>query len=176
MVDDNARKIRRVVTATNEAGRSYILSDKHLPAREIGSGETVRARLWMTHSAPASIEGIDDPINDDGNLGLAPPGSGGNVISIGEFAPDSMRFGGPERFLKPGFSTTPDRSGRHPGFHRTATLDYAVCLEGEIWALFDEEETLMRAGDVLIQRGTFHSWSNRSDSICRMLFVLIDAS
>jgi hypothetical protein len=176
MTDDNLRKVRRIVTATNEAGRSYILSDTRLPAGELATGEAVRARLWMTDCAPASIEGTDDPVSDGNNLGLAPPGSGGTVISIGEFMPDSMRFAGPERFLKPGFSTTPDRSGRHPGFHRTATLDYAVCLEGEIWALLDEDETLMRAGDVLIQRGTYHSWSNRSDSVCRILFVLIDAS
>ena len=47
--------------------------------------------------------------------------------------------------------TTPDRSARDLGFHATDTVDYAVCLEGEVWAVLDEEETLMRAGDVLIQ-------------------------
>ena len=41
--------------------------------------------------------------------------------------------------------------------------------------MLDDDETLMRQGDVLIQRGTYHAWSNRSDRICRMLFVLIDA-
>ena len=71
--------------------------------------------------------------------------------------------------------TTPHRSARHPGFHATDTVDYAICLEGEVWVVLDEDETLMRPGDVLIQRGTYHAWSNRSDKICRMLFILIDA-
>jgi len=57
----------------------------------------------------------------------------------------------------------------------TDTVDYALCLEGEIWAVLDEGETLMKAGDVMIQRGTFHAWSNRSGQPCRMAFVLIDA-
>ena len=51
----------------------------------------------------------------------------------------------------------------------------ANCLEGEIWAVLDEGETLMRPGDVLIQRGTYHAWSNRSAGVCRVAFVLIDA-
>ena len=64
---------------------------------------------------------------------------------------------------------------RHGGFHATDTVDYAICLEGEVWAVLDEDETLMRAGDVLIQRGTYHAWDNRSDTIARMAFILIDA-
>ena len=56
------------------------------------------------------------------------------------------------------------------------TVDYAICLEGEIWAVLDEGETLMRAGDVLIQRGTYHAWSNRSDRVCRVAFILVDAT
>jgi quercetin dioxygenase-like cupin family protein len=64
---------------------------------------------------------------------------------------------------------------RHPGFHQTDTVDYAIVLEGEVWAILDEAETLLKAGDVLIQRGTFHAWDNRSEAVCRVLFVLIDA-
>lgn len=62
---------------------------------------------------------------------------------------------------------------RHFWFHKTHSLDYAICLDGEIYAMMDEGETLMKAGDVLIQRATNHSWSNRSGSYCRMAFVLI---
>ena len=57
---------------------------------------------------------------------------------------------------------------------RTKTVDYAIVLEGEIYAVMDEGETLMRAGDVLIQRGTNHAWANRSDKTARIAFVLID--
>lgn len=58
--------------------------------------------------------------------------------------------------------------------HRTDTVDYAIILEGEIWAVMDEGETLMRAGDVLIQRGTNHAWANRSQQTARIAFVLMD--
>ena len=67
-----------------------------------------------------------------------------------------------------------ERDGKHPGIHRTATVDYAIVLEGEIYAVMDEDETLMRAGDVLIQRGTNHAWANRSTTTARIAFVLID--
>ena len=81
----------------------------------------------------------------------------------------------PEDLARRWARTTPERSAKDPGFHATDTVDYAICLEGEIWAVLDEGETLMRAGDVLIQRGTYHAWSNRSGRVCRMAFVLVDA-
>ena len=62
----------------------------------------------------------------------------------------------------------------HPDMHTTETVDYAICLAGEIYAVMEIGETLMRAGDVLIQRGTAHAWSNRSDDFARLCFVLID--
>ena len=68
------------------------------------------------------------------------------------------------------------RDGKHPGMHRTDTVDYAIVLEGEIYAVMDEGETLMRAGDVLIQRGTNHAWANRSKRTARIAFVLIDGN
>ncbi len=66
-------------------------------------------------------------------------------------------------------------AARHPGMHKTSTVDYALVLDGEIWALMDEGEVLMRAGDCLVQRGTNHAWSNRSDRPCRMAFILVNA-
>jgi naringenin degradation protein FdeH len=68
------------------------------------------------------------------------------------------------------------RSPRHPGFHKTSSVDYAIVLAGEIYALMDEGEVLLRAGDVLVQRGTNHAWSNRSSEPARLAFVLIDAT
>ena len=59
--------------------------------------------------------------------------------------------------------------------HRTQTIDFAVVLFGEIYMVLDKEETLLHAGDVIIQRGTHHAWSNRSNEMCRIAFVLIDA-
>src|SRR5215472_13303664 len=83
-------------------------------------------------------------------------------------------------------ATPPDGSGRHealdrgnprhPGFHKTSSVDYAIVLSGEIYALMDEGEVLLKAGDVLIQRGTNHAWSNRTDEPAYLAFVLIDAN
>ena len=66
--------------------------------------------------------------------------------------------------------------GAHPGMHRTDTVDYAILLEGEIWAIMDDGETLMRGGDILVQRGTNHAWANRSAKNARICFVLLDGS
>ena len=65
------------------------------------------------------------------------------------------------------------RPGQHPGMHRTATVDYALMLQGELVAIMDKDETVLRAGDVLIQRGTHHAWANRSGAPARVAFVLV---
>jgi len=64
---------------------------------------------------------------------------------------------------------------RHPGMHKTNTVDYAIVLSGEIWAVLDEGEVLLRAGDCLVQRGTNHAWSNRAEKPCVIAFVLVAA-
>jgi hypothetical protein len=168
-------KVRRIVTAVNAAGRSYILSDTTLPTAAVAPGEPVRAGLWITDAAPASNEGVRDPVPDGVITRIAPPNRGGTVLRIVDFVPRSVGRADPQELARRGAKITPDRSAKDPGFHATDTVDYAICLEGEIWAVLDEGETLMRPGDVLIQRGTYHAWSNRSDRVCRMAFVLIDA-
>lgn len=76
----------------------------------------------------------------------------------------------------PGSAVVTDRgSPRHPGFHKTSSVDYAIVLSGEIYALMDEGEVLLKAGDVLVQRGTNHAWSNRTDAPACLAFVLVDA-
>jgi len=168
-------KVRRIVTGVNTAGRSCIVSDTLLPTAEVAPGSPVRAGLWTTESAPASNTGAADPVPDGIILRTPPAHRGGSVIRVTDIVPDKLRAYDPEELRRRGCKTTPGRSARHPGFHATDTVDYAICLEGEVWAVLDEDETLMRPGDVLIQRGTYHAWSNRSDGICRMLFILIDA-
>ena len=168
-------KVRRIVTGVNAAGRSYIASDRTFPAGDVAPGQALRVGLWSTEAAPSSNAGAEDPV-PDGVILRTPPGAhGGSVIRITDIAPDSRHAYDPDELRRRGCKTTPDRSARHPGFHATDSVDYAICLEGEVWAMLDEGETLMRAGDVLIQRGTYHAWSNRSDRICRMAFILIDA-
>ena len=59
--------------------------------------------------------------------------------------------------------------------HRTDSLDYSIILSGEIYMMMDEDEYLLKAGDVVIQQGTNHAWSNRGAEPCLIAFVLNDA-
>jgi uncharacterized cupin superfamily protein len=59
--------------------------------------------------------------------------------------------------------------------HRTETLDYVIVLEGEIEMDMDDSTVTLKAGDVLIQRGTNHTWMNRSQQRARIAVVLVDA-
>ena len=63
---------------------------------------------------------------------------------------------------------------KHAFMHRTETIDYGIVLEGEITLIMDEGETVVRAGDIVIQRGTNHGWANRGNVPCRIAFILID--
>ena len=58
--------------------------------------------------------------------------------------------------------------------HRTETVDYALCLKGEMTMVLDDSEVVMGPGDVMVQRGTNHAWVNKSDAYCTMAFILID--
>ena len=60
--------------------------------------------------------------------------------------------------------------------HRTQTVDYGIVLDGEVVLVLDDSETVLRAGDVVVQRGTNHRWENRSGATARVAFVLIDGA
>jgi quercetin dioxygenase-like cupin family protein len=61
--------------------------------------------------------------------------------------------------------------------HRTDTVDYVICIAGEIDMVLDDAQSVtLRAGDVAIQRGTNHAWINRGDKPCRLAVVLVDAA
>ncbi len=109
------------------------------------------------------------------------PGAG-SVFRIIVYPPDTQRLAAlaPERADQhddgSGRMKALDKGNpRHPGFHKTDTIDYAIVLKGEIWALMDEGETLLKQGDVLVQRGTNHAWSNRTNEDAVLAFVLVDA-
>lgn len=163
------RHVRRIVTGENEAGRSVIVSDG--PARNItlpAHSPMVAQVLWATGEAAAKG---DDPAPEGHAFGFH--SEGGSILRIVDFPPDeSCNEDKVLGFLDENEVRDPEKP-RHFWFHKTPSLDYAIVLEGEIYAMMDEGETLMRAGDVLIQRATNHSWSNRSGKYCRMAFVLI---
>ncbi|HZP37096.1 MAG TPA: cupin domain-containing protein [Methylomirabilota bacterium] len=170
--------IRRVVTGHNAQGRSVITSDGPSPhvLTLPGRPDFALTDLWVTDRAPASNAGSADPAKR--RMSLEPPANG-TIFRVVEFPPDAAGGGFDRaaafRAMGASHAMDPDAS-RHPGMHRTDTVDYAIVLSGEIWALMDEGETLLRAGDTLVQRGTNHAWSNRSDRPCLVAFILVSAA
>jgi quercetin dioxygenase-like cupin family protein len=57
--------------------------------------------------------------------------------------------------------------------HRNETLDFGIVLYGDACLILDDSEILMTEGDVVIQRGTNHSWSNRSGKTFRITFCMM---
>jgi hypothetical protein len=174
------RKIRRIVTGHNADGKSVIISDAPSPHTlslldEPALGLT---DLWVTSSTPADNSGSADGAARPA-ITLEPP-RGGTIFRVVEFPPDQATVGKLDRkklFEVMHASGAMDRQGtRHPGMHKTATVDYAIVLSGEIYAVMDQGETLMTAGDCLVQRGTNHAWSNRSRAPCLVAFVLVSAN
>jgi uncharacterized cupin superfamily protein len=62
------------------------------------------------------------------------------------------------------------------GLHRTDTVDYVICIAGEIDMDLDDSTVTMRAGDVMVQLGTNHAWANRGTVPARVAFVLVDGT
>lgn len=172
--------MRRVVTGHNAEGKSvFILESRSPPTYSRGPGSAVVTELWETRACPADNRGNDDAT--DHSYRLAPP-ENGSVFRVIDYPPDTQRLAALERERAAqddgsGRGAALDRGNpRHPGFHKTHSVDYVIVLSGEIYALMDEGEVLLKAGDVMIQRGTNHAWSNRSDEPARLAFVLIDAA
>lgn len=170
-------KIRRVVTGHDSTGKSVFLMDGHAPnVKEMASMPGLALTdLWETGGAPAHNAGNADagarPVR------LEPPPKG-SILRIVEFPPDSAWRGKADSqvaFDSIGAGHAKDKSNADPMMHTTATVDYIIILKGEIHAIMDSGETLLKPGDVLIQRGTNHSWSVRGNEPCILAAILIDA-
>jgi hypothetical protein len=169
--------IRRIVTGHDPEGRSCIIEDGPSPAvRFVPERPGYRVtNLWRTVGSPAEINARDSITE---HQGVAPPANGTviRIIDIPPEAPDpderkrqaAATFG---KLFADADHHLHDQ--RHPGMHITESVDYAIILEGELTAILDKDETVMRTGDVLIQRGTNHAWANRSGKMARVLFVLV---
>jgi mannose-6-phosphate isomerase-like protein (cupin superfamily) len=62
----------------------------------------------------------------------------------------------------------------HPLMHRTESVDFGILIDGELTLILDDSELQLKPGDIVVQRGTNHAWSNRGDKPCRIAFVLLD--
>ena len=172
-------QIRRVVTGKDSSGKAIVvIDDVASNVRKRRNSGITSTLLWVTDSTPASISGNADAA--DREISIEPPPNG-TIFRVVEYAPekdiavdDETRLRTmKERGLGPeGMSS---EHPRHPGMHRTSTVDYAVILSGEINMLLDDSEVHLKAGDVVVQRGTNHAWVNRGEEPCKIAFILISA-
>ena len=160
---DSTTPIRRLVTGIDSEGLSTIVDDAICPRLVAHRVPTsVSTELWRTGRTPADNFGpFADPVAGDKTPRIAPP-LNGSVFRIVEFPSDTD------------WRVDDDGNEVFPlDVHATASVDYAIVLRGEVWAILDATESHMRAGDVLVQRGTRHAWSNRSGQPCLVAFTLI---
>ena len=168
--------VKRVVTANDESGRSYFLFNGPAETVVVQPGRQLTFHeLWETDGPLASNEGVEDaakrPVTHH-------PPVGGTRFRIVELLPDSMQDASA---VAEDFSTisAPDiqvEGSDDPTMHRNETVDYNIILSGEVVAVTDRDECVLRAGDVLIQRGTAHTWHNRSDAPCVFASVMVSAA
>lgn len=170
--------IRRIVTGNNAHGDSYIMEDR--PANAIVTtpkrpGYRV-VNIWRTQGMPVNLNETDTILEQKGIL----PPENGTILRVIDFPPEPKDSNALRKQLEATFnglySDANYKKHQYPGTHQTETLDYAIILEGEIIAKLDKDETVMREGDILIQRGTTHAWVNRSNKTARVAFILIDAA
>jgi naringenin degradation protein FdeH len=179
-----SHQIRRVVTGHDEKGRAVVISDGPAPSVHVNKNERdwFSVDIWRTHETPARIVAKASEPTEGPRRQM--PTQNGTVLRINSFPPesdtvrnmtpaDSLRvfeaLGNPK-------AATHGRGGRHPMMHRTESVDYALILSGEITMLLDDEEVALKAGDVVVQCGTNHAWSNRSNAPCTIAFILIDGT
>jgi quercetin dioxygenase-like cupin family protein len=141
-------QLRRVVTGHDADGRAAVTIDELTENPPSGRPGRSACVVWTTEGFPVDNTGDDD-------RGKRPVGTtlkNGTVFRVVEFMP-----------------------GVSPRVHRTDSIDYAVVMSGEIDMDLDGSVVRLKAGDVLVQRGTIHNWVNRGSEPCRIAFVLIDA-
>ncbi|QBD79816.1 cupin domain-containing protein [Ktedonosporobacter rubrisoli] len=168
-------QIRRCVIGTGADGQSYTQFDNDAPVgMKLGKTGAV-GLLWATQEMPIKNTGNDDPA-------LGPfqplPGPGGTTFVFAMFPPES-EMGILEDMKasarKSGVEASFENPQKHPGMHKTKTLDYCVILEGEVWLLTDKDEILLKAGDTVVCRGANHHWNNRTTVPCVAIVVSISA-
>jgi mannose-6-phosphate isomerase-like protein (cupin superfamily) len=140
--------IRRVVTGHDNQGRAKVLIDeqvKNVTSPRPGANYSV---IWTTEGFPVSNDGDEDPSAKK----IATTIDNGTVFRIVSFGP-----------------------GVAPRNHRTDSIDYAVVISGEIDMELDVGSVHLKAGDVLVQRGTIHNWMNRGTAPCVIAFTLVAA-
>jgi quercetin dioxygenase-like cupin family protein len=140
--------VRRIVTGHDSHGKAVVWQDGEPTNQQSRANKIVSALIWSTDTTPFDYTRDEDM--GARSLGIAPP-DGGTRFSFLEILPGNAAY-----------------------THRTDTVDYVICVAGEIEMDLDDSTVKMRAGDVMVQRGTNHAWVNRGSKPCRLAVVLVD--
>jgi hypothetical protein len=176
------RTVRRVVTGHDQTGKAIVLSDgepPHVTRSDVQPGLAFY-ELWNTRQMPADVT-AEEPEPTDLHRDTEPPSNGVVVRFVdippeGQDGPDFDKDTARKLFDAVGLAENAEHviPGRHPLMHRTESVDYGIVLEGQIVLLLDDSEVVLEQGEFVVQRGTIHAWTNRTDRICRMAFILTD--
>jgi mannose-6-phosphate isomerase-like protein (cupin superfamily) len=147
---------RRVVTGHDRTGKSVVLSDGPPPQHHPMHGAEVGADFYEIWNSTRPVPLLSAQESEPNERAFTIMPVSGHLLRIIEIYP-------------------PSQGGKRTVMHRTRTLDYVVVIKGEIVLVLDDSEVTLRAGDVVVQRGTDHAWENRSSQPARMAFFHIDA-
>lgn len=166
---------RRVIVGSDSMGRSAVLSDGPVSTWVKRLNGLLVMEAWRTAAVPSSPE---SEILDDEELRF--PGLHGVSVRIAVFPPDreidSSASASYDASIAAVYGDAGERPSRVvPGMHKTETVDIVTVVDGEIWAILEEGETLLRAGDCLVQRRGWHAWQNRSDRPCTVVSTVVPA-
>jgi len=176
------RPVRRIVTIDNARGTSEAIADG--PAPDIRNDPArpgfESTRIWVTDSSPVKIGKFRDTIDLPHALEPPPQGSMCRIVIIPPDASWRRQVGKPEvaaffQAMGSPHASTYAPSAPHPYMQKTRTLDFCLILDGDVTLVLDTEEVHLTAGDTVVQRGTNHAWSNRSDRPCRIAISSHDA-
>jgi hypothetical protein len=177
------KPVRRIVTIDDANGKSLAVADAPSPDIRTDPARPgfASTRIWVTTASPPQIE---KQYRDALLLPhmMVPP-AGGSLCRIVEIPPDDTwrrKIGGADIAAFFSAMGAPRAStgakAPHPYMQKTQTLDLVLVLEGEVTLVLDTEEVALQAGDTVVQRGTSHAWSNRSDKPCRIAISSHDAA
>jgi len=180
-IADRTASFRRLVVV-DENDRSKVISDGPTPDVRTDPARPgfAAARMWVTDRTPIALNALRESLHLPHTL---EPPTGGSVCRILTIPPDAGwrdRIGRSDVaawFAAMGSPQASTAAGApHPYMQKTRTLDLCLVLAGEITLVLDTEEVQLKAGDTVVQRGTNHAWSNRSDKPCVIAISSHDAA
>lgn len=144
--------MRRVVTAVDGSGKSFVAVDEQIPDT---------GRLFSFD--PAAIQGWVDAIDPARVYQPAQPPAGGALWYLSEIPPGKGMEPDPDR--GPGMDAR--------GFHVTRTTDFVYILAGTVLLDLDHGTVELSAGDAVVLQAANHAWRNPTTEPARFLDLLM---